>query len=228
MSKGKKKPTVLESRSQKRGFLEHLFGSRTRVKILRLFLRNPGRSFYVREIGREVGTQIHAVRRELDRFVSVKLLRREERGVDSSNAKKKFYIMDEKAPLYPELKSLVINSQIFVERDIVLKLREAGKIGAIFFCGVFVDEPVTESDVLIIGRLDRGKLKSIMDTFGKEVGFDIRYTIMTGAEFKYRREVADRFLLGIIDGKHILGYNSSLEFPLLNLKGVGVAETLKI
>lgn len=221
MAKGKKKPTTLKSRSPKRGFLEHLFGSRTRVKLLRLFLRHPGRPFYVREIGREVSTQIHAVRRELDRFVSVELLRVQERGVDRSSSKKKFYVMDENVPLYSELKSLIIKSQVFVERDIVLKLREAGSIGAIFFCGAFVDEPIMESDVLIVGRLDRDKLKLIMDAFGQEVGFEIRYTVMTSVEFKYRRDVADRFLLGVIDGKHILGYSGSLKFPFLTLKGGG-------
>jgi hypothetical protein len=34
--------------------LERLFGSRTRVKLLRLFLTNPGVEFFVREISRKV------------------------------------------------------------------------------------------------------------------------------------------------------------------------------
>lgn len=218
MRKKKAKLTVLEPRPKKRSFLEHLFGSRTRVKLLRLFLRHPGRPFYVREIGREVGAQIHAVRRELDRFVSVKLLRAQVQGEDRSSSQKRFYVMDENAPLYSELKSLVVKSQVFVERDIVQELRAAGKIGAIFFCGAFIDDPLSESDILIVGRVDKGKLKSIMDAFNKEVGFDIRYTVMTAVEFKYRRDVADRFLLGILDSKRILGYSGLLEFPSLTSK----------
>ena len=35
--------------------VEQLFGSKTRVKLLSLFLNNPGRSYYVREITRKLG-----------------------------------------------------------------------------------------------------------------------------------------------------------------------------
>ena len=208
MAKVKSKKTKsVKSRKKGRGFLEHLFGSRTRVKLLRLFLRNPERQFYVRELSREVGAQIHAIRRELERFEGIKLLRAGIQGGDPSHPKKRFYIIDQAAPLYGELKALVLRSQVFAERDMVSELRGVGKIWVVFFCGAFVGDSVAISDVLVVGRMDRGKLKGIMERFGKEVGFDIRYTIMTLAEFKYRRDVADRFLLGILEGKHVLGYN---------------------
>lgn len=202
-----KKAKGVKLREKGRGFLEHLFGSRTRVKLLRLFLRNPERQFYVREMAREVGAQIHAVRRELERFEGIRLLRAGVQGGDPSHPKKRFYILNQAAPLHEELRALVLRSQVFAEQDLVLALRGAGKIGAIFFCGAFVGDGAAISDVLVVGRMDRGKLRGVMEKFNKEVGFDIRYTIMSPSEFKYRRDVADRFLLGILDGKHVLGYN---------------------
>ncbi len=214
MPRGKRRSRLAAAPSKRRGFLEHLFGSRTRVKLLRLFLRNSGRPFYVRELSREVGAQIHAVRRELDRFVLVKLLRAGTTGDDPSFPRKKFYVMDEGVPLYSELKSLVIKAQVFAEEDMVLKLQEAGKMAVIFFCGAFVGDPGVATDLLLVGRIDRGRLRAIMERYGKEAGFDIRYTVMTPAEFKYRRDVADRFLLSILDGRHILGYNNLPELPL--------------
>ena len=45
--------------------MEQLFGSKTRVKLLQLFFRNPNRAFYVREITRKIDEQINSVRREL-------------------------------------------------------------------------------------------------------------------------------------------------------------------
>ena len=45
--------------------IDSLFGSKTRVKLLHLFLNNPGKAFYVREITRLVDEQINSVRREL-------------------------------------------------------------------------------------------------------------------------------------------------------------------
>ncbi|MDP2656136.1 MAG: hypothetical protein Q8P11_01075 [bacterium] len=45
--------------------LEQLFGSRTRTKLLKLFLTNPHQAFYIRELTRVIDTQINSVRREL-------------------------------------------------------------------------------------------------------------------------------------------------------------------
>ena len=44
---------------------DQLFGSKTRVKLLALFLTHPNESFYVREITRRLGEQINSIRREL-------------------------------------------------------------------------------------------------------------------------------------------------------------------
>jgi predicted transcriptional regulator len=60
--------------------IEQLFGSKTRVKLLKLFFSNPDRSFYVREITRKVDEQINSVRRELANLLSLGLIKS-----DSSN-----------------------------------------------------------------------------------------------------------------------------------------------
>ncbi len=60
--------------------IEQLFGSKTRVKLLKLFFSNPNRSFYVREITRKVDEQINSVRRELANLLSLGLIKS-----DSSN-----------------------------------------------------------------------------------------------------------------------------------------------
>jgi DNA-binding transcriptional ArsR family regulator len=54
--------------------LEHLFTSRTRVKLLELFLLHPEREIHVREICRITGLNINAVRRELANLEEVGLL----------------------------------------------------------------------------------------------------------------------------------------------------------
>ena len=45
--------------------LEDLIISRVRVKVLTLFLTNPGSMYHVREVVRQVDEEINAVRREL-------------------------------------------------------------------------------------------------------------------------------------------------------------------
>jgi len=54
--------------------LGKLFGSNARVKILKLFLTNPGKSFYIRQLARDLSLQINSVRRELENLEKFGLL----------------------------------------------------------------------------------------------------------------------------------------------------------
>src|SRR6187431_297117 len=54
--------------------VEQLFGSKTRVKLLKLFYSNTNRSFYVREITRKIDEQINSVRRELANLLSIGII----------------------------------------------------------------------------------------------------------------------------------------------------------
>ncbi len=46
--------------------LEKLFGSRARVKILNIFLLNPGEKYYIRQLSRGLKLQLNSARRELE------------------------------------------------------------------------------------------------------------------------------------------------------------------
>jgi predicted transcriptional regulator len=91
--------------------LEHLFGSKTRVKLLSLFLRHPDEAIFVRELTRRVGTQINAVRRELANLVRFGLIREvveegvSEEGVKRPGLKRKYYKVNKSFSLLPEITS---------------------------------------------------------------------------------------------------------------------------
>lgn len=80
--------------------LEVLFSSIARVQILRLFLLNPDRPFYQREIGRETDQPIRAVQREMDRLAGIGLLARRSEG------HRVFYCLAPDFPLLAELTAL--------------------------------------------------------------------------------------------------------------------------
>jgi predicted ArsR family transcriptional regulator len=54
--------------------LGKLFGSKARVKILKLFLSSPDEKFYIRQVARELKLQLNSVRRELDNLEQFGLL----------------------------------------------------------------------------------------------------------------------------------------------------------
>src|ERR1700754_1672021 len=70
--------------AEREAVFEQLFGSKTRVKLLQLFYSNPNRSFYVREITRQIDEQINSVRRELANLLSVGI-------ISSDNANNRLY-----------------------------------------------------------------------------------------------------------------------------------------
>ena len=80
--------------------IEQLFGSKTRVKLLKLFYSNPNRSFYVREITRKIDEQINSVRRELSNMLSLGLI------TSDSNDNKLYYEVSQDYEHYDALKSM--------------------------------------------------------------------------------------------------------------------------
>ncbi|MGA2934645.1 MAG: winged helix-turn-helix domain-containing protein [Methanomicrobiales archaeon] len=82
--------------------LDRLFASRTRVKILELFLLHPEREVHVREICRITEVNINAVRRELANLEEMGLLMSCTRG----NAR--FYTVNIAFPVYQELVSIFL------------------------------------------------------------------------------------------------------------------------
>lgn len=80
--------------------LEVLFSSTARVEVLHLYLMNPDRRYYQREIERETGQPIRAVQREVGRLADIDLLRRSEEG------NRVFYRLNPDFPLLGELTSL--------------------------------------------------------------------------------------------------------------------------
>jgi predicted transcriptional regulator len=72
-----------------------------RIKLLRLFIRNPQKKFYLREISKLLNEPLTPVRRELLNLKQVGFLRR------SRMANLIFYDVDPNFIIYEELKSMV-------------------------------------------------------------------------------------------------------------------------
>lgn len=192
--------------------LEHLFGSKTRVKLLRLFLHNPEEAFFVRELSRRVGAQIHSVRRELQNLEKLGIVKASggggSKGV-SSALRKKYHQADTGFVLFGELQSLLRKSQVLLERNLVQRIQKLGNVQYLTLCGVFVGEEAP-TDLLVVGKLPNEPLQRLVKRFEQEVGYPVNYTLMTPEEFSYRRDITDRFLYGLLEKKNMVMIN---EFP---------------
>lgn len=178
--------------------LEKLFGSRTRVKLLRLFLIHGEEQFFVREISREVGEQINSVRRELHNLEEIGLLQSENRE------KKKFYFVDDEFPLYDELRTLIFKSRITLEKEFIDSIRSLGPIQFLAFTGYFVNAEDSKVDIFIVGKVSRTRLLKLLEKFKETFGTQLRFTVMEPDEYSYRYDITDKFLYEILNGKKIV------------------------
>lgn len=185
---------------------EHLFGSKTRVKLLSLFLNNPDRAYYVREITRKIDEQINSVRRELSNLLSIGIIR------SDSNNNRLYYEVNQKYEYYPELRRIFTDlpiknkalSETKEEDQIAKRLRTAGTVHLAFLTGSFVRDPHVSLDIMIMGDVNRAKIAKIVGEMEQEVGRELNYWVLTPEDYDYRLNLNDRFLADVMDAKKII------------------------
>lgn len=211
--------------------IEQLFGSKTRVKLLKLFFSNPNRSFYVREITRKVDEQINSVRRELANLLSLGII-----TSDSTN-NKLYYEVNQKYEHYESLRDMFsevktkpvktadkvtnentatkksagkkdsVEPVVIIEDTIAIELPEAenwdkaGNIAGIAYSGVYTRDESAGVDIVVIGDAVISKVESVISELEKEKNRELRYVLMEPEEWVYRSQVRDKFWLQFMAAK---------------------------
>ena len=204
--------------------MEQLFGSKTRVKLLKLFLSNPNRSFYVREITRKVDEQINSVRRELANLLSLGII-----TSDSTN-NKLYYEVDQKWPQYAPLRELFTGKrngtgaskkasaavETVSKDDVVptesieqsaqpsvdVKIWEkVGNIAGIAYSGLLTRDKESPVDVMIVGDVPVSRAEAAVAELEKQEGKELRYAVIELEEWLYRKQIHDKFWLQVNSSK---------------------------
>ncbi|MBU0629150.1 MAG: nucleotidyltransferase domain-containing protein [Nanoarchaeota archaeon] len=84
--------------------IEEIITSNTRRKLLTLFLTNPKTRFYIRELEKKTGDYVNSIRKELTNLESIGLI------IEEKVANLKYYSVNEKCIIYPELKSMILKT----------------------------------------------------------------------------------------------------------------------
>lgn len=206
---------VPEEQGEEKVFqVEQLFGSKTRVRLLYLFLDNPERAFYVRELTRRIDAQLNSVRRELQNLVDVgivlevegKILPTENDG--KKTEKKKFYKANVTFPFYEEMRSIMKKSMILMNTSLVRELKQLGRVDLLFLTGRFIDNDRVPSDLLLVADIPVTQVQQAVKAFELQIGKEVNYTFMPKEEFLYRQEVKDRFLLSLLSSDKVILVNT--------------------
>jgi len=177
--------------------LEQLFGSKTRVKILSLFLLNPERPFFVREITRKLNKRINSVRRELIILSKIGFLKKKSEG------RKTFYSVNKDFIFFEEL--LVMVEKVGKPQDkLSEEIKSLGDVSFACLSGTFTGNKRTRVDLLLAGELDKEKLKKFVRRMEKDSGREINYTVLTDSEFAYRIKCKDIFILDVLSNYSVV------------------------
>lgn len=181
--------------------LEDLIISRVRVKMLSLFLNNPAMIYHVREVVRQVGEEINAVRRELAHLEKAGMLAKEQR------ANRLFYRFRKEYPLYYELMELVGKTS-GLGWDIVKNKAKLGKIKFAMLSGRFLrglpHKSGSDVDLLIVGSVVLQELGAFVKAEEVKKERELNYTVMTEEEFAFRKRRRDPFVLDILSGSRVM------------------------
>jgi len=180
--------------------LQDLITSKTRVKLLSIFLTSFEDMFHVREIVRRSGEEINAVRRELILLEKKGVLKREPR------ANRVYYYLDKNYPFYFDL--IKINAKTTgLGGDIVKNRVKLGKIKYAMFSGKFVRGQrgnKDEVDLLIVGTVVLPELALLVRNEEAKKNQEINYTVMTEEEFNFRKKRRDPFITSIITASRVM------------------------
>jgi DNA-binding transcriptional ArsR family regulator len=188
--------------------LEHLFGSKTRLKLLRLFFRESEKPFFVRELTRIIDVQINAVRRELELLVAAGLVQEVDveanTSRDPSSGLRKYYKLNKGSLLYPEIQSLLQKAKILEDQSFFQEIHEkGGDIKVFLLTGSFTGDKRSPTDIFIVGNLKERAIMNAIAGYEKDHGSTVRFTFMTEAEFVDRRQIMDKFLFSIFEADNI-------------------------
>lgn len=187
--------------------IDKLFGSKTRVKLLHLFMNHPGQSFYVREITRLIDEQINSVRRELSNMLEVGVI------TSDTSDNKLYYQVNQRYEFYTALRAIFAGESISAQQNNTVTgdgvneqevaiIQDIPGVRLAILAGVLVKGSTASVDVLLVGNVSSQKARAAMAMIEKLEGREINYTVLPYDEFYYRISLRDKFITEILAAKH--------------------------
>jgi hypothetical protein len=191
--------------------LAKIFGSETRVKLMRLFLLNPEQCVDGEDIAKRLRVTRTKGSTEAKLLQHIGFLKKKtffkdviRRGKKAKKKTEGWYLNADFA-YNTSLRGLLVEEEFLNKKELVRRLRPAGKIKLFVVSGIFMKEKDMEKqvDMLIVG--DNLRKNWIEDTIRKleaEIGKELSYAVFDTTEFKYRLEMYDKLVRNILDFPH--------------------------
>jgi len=174
--------------------LGKILGSGARVKIMRLFLLNRGKSFKNKDIIKRSQVSPAVARREVRLLSSVDFIKKRPMGEWTFNPLFKYAT---------EIEDLLVRSNSLNQQTIMDNFKKVGRVKLLIVSGVFIKNDDSRVDLLVVGdKLRRRKIENGIRKLEAEIGTELVYAIFETKEFLYRLNMYDKLVRDIIDYPH--------------------------
>jgi len=193
--------------------LSKLFGSETRVKILRLFLFNQNNVYDLVEIAERAQVHKYAVKHEIKMLKKISLIKqknflkeityRRKRKILYKKRRIVGWMLNDKFSYLRPLQNLLIDTLRINNDSVVKRLQRIGKVKLLILSGVFINNDDSRVDIFIVAdNIRKNVLYKIVKDIEAEIGKEIRYTALETVDFHYRLGMYDKLVRDVLDFPH--------------------------
>lgn len=189
--------------------LAKLFSSEALVKIMRLFLMNKEVGFENKDVTKHCRIKPYSTKTELALLASIGFIDKRPfiRSIETSRGakKKKVYgwFLNKEFGYLTALYDLLVTSKSIDKKELVSRIKRAGRIKMLVLAGAFIKDPGSRLDILAVGdSINQKKFEGIVRTLESEIGKELKYSAFTVDEFRYRISMYDKLVCDVFDFDH--------------------------
>jgi predicted nucleotidyltransferase len=178
-------------------------------RLLYLFMLEPEREYYQRELQRLSGAHLRQVQRDLDRLLRSGLV------ACRTHGNRTYYRAVRAHPAFADLRAVVVKTWGIGNELSAALTGLGGEVTLAFVYGSFVQgNEVADSDVdvFIVGSATRRAVAAALAGASRSLGRELNPVIIAPADFSRRRREGDHFVTSVLAGPRIwlVGDDASL------------------
>ncbi|MCA9355452.1 hypothetical protein KC865_02780 [Candidatus Kaiserbacteria bacterium] len=187
--------------------LSILFGSASRVKLLRFFLFNPSKEFLFDDISRRAKLVRRTARTEMSALEKAGVIKQKSMYMEVEGKSKKLkavgYILNKDFPELQALQTFLFETAPIDGKNLLKHLRQAGVLDFVGVAGVFVRDFEQQLDVLLaMKKFSQNKVEKAIRSLEAEIGVEIRFAAMSSEDLMYRVGMYDKLTRDFFDYPH--------------------------
>ncbi len=170
------------------------------VRLLSVFLLNPGVSYYQQELARMVGGPLRPVQLALDKLVAASLVRKRHEG------RQVYYEAVPEHPAFVDLASLFKKTFALGDaiRDALADVRD--KIDVAFVYGSVAsgeEVPGSDIDVFVVGAVGRREVSAALAAEQKRLQREINISLYTPQRLAKVHASGDHYVADVLEGSKV-------------------------